>query len=151
MRGWGKFSDEEKRLIRQSSAPKLKEYWESRASELSDRKSKLGYYRYQCRFKFGNDPEIIANIKGYELLKKYGMYHKTNNPGGVVRDHRLSCHEGYDLNIDPKIMSHPGNCEFMLHKDNARKTRKSSLTAEKLNEEISKFNAQVPKLVDGHG
>lgn len=132
MRGWSKFTLEQETAIRSSSSIKLKEYWATQAEKYTERKQMLAYYRQQCSFEFGNNPEVISAIKGYELLKEYGMYHRHRNPIGVVRDHMLSCHDGFDQHIDPKLMKHPANCEFMLHKDNARKTRKSSITKEQL-------------------
>jgi hypothetical protein len=132
MRGWSKFTKSQQANIRASSSTKLKEHWANKAATYTERKKMLAYYRRQCAFTFGNNPEIIASIKGYELLKEHGMYHKHQNPNGVVKDHKISCHDGFDQQIDPELMRHPANCEFMLHKDNARKTRMSSITHNKL-------------------
>jgi hypothetical protein len=92
-------------------------------------------YREQCNFNLAG---IIQKIKGFNLLEKHGMYSKSN-PDGVVRDHRLSVNYGYLNNIDPKIISHPTNCEFLQHKDNARKTFKNSITLEELIEGIQNW------------
>lgn len=56
----------------------------------------------------------ITSIRGYELLKRFGMYHITKNPNGVVRDHRLSRAYGFEHSIDPQILAHPANCAAVL-------------------------------------
>lgn len=112
---------------------------QKRIKESVDLKEQTQYYKTQCSWKFGNDPDIISRIKGYELLKEKGMYSKKHNPEGVVRDHRFSVHEGFTNNIDPMIVSHPANCEFITQKDNARKTRQSSILLEELFDEIKEW------------
>lgn len=92
-------------------------------------------YRDACTFKLDG---IIDRIVGFDLLQKYGMYSKKN-PNGVVRDHRISINYGFINEIDPKIISHPANCEFLQHKDNARKTFTNSITFEQLLEDIEKW------------
>jgi hypothetical protein len=92
-------------------------------------------YRDECSFNING---IIEKIRGYNLLKIYGMYSK-NNPNGVVRDHRISVNYGFIHKIDSKIISHPANCEFLQHKDNARKTFKNSITIDQLLEDIKKW------------
>lgn len=151
MRGWEKFSELERKALNASSAPKVREYWKNRAEELESDKGKLTYYRSQARFVFGNDPDTIRSILNYELLKQYGMYSKHSNPQGVVRDHRYSVYEGFINKVDPEIISHPANCQFLLHSDNARKTRRSSITLEQLMEDINGWNVRVLQLVDRHG
>ena len=37
-----------------------------------------------------------------------------------------------DKYIDPKIISHPANCEFLLHSHNAAKTHTNSVTIDEL-------------------
>jgi len=58
----------------------------------------------------------------------------------VSRDHMLSVKEGFELGIDPKLLSHPANCELMVHNDNISKNKKSSITLEELLERIENFN-----------
>lgn len=94
-------------------------------------------YREKCSFSFLNDE--ISKIKGYKLLKEFGMYHKKKNINGVVRDHRISIWNGWINKIDPKIISHPANCEFITHKKNASKGVACSLDLETLLEEIKKM------------
>ncbi len=113
----------------------------------SERSERYIYYCHLCRWQFGNNPAIIKNLLGFELLKEHGMYRRIQNTGGVVRDHRFSKFDGFNLNIPVYILSHPANCEFLLHVDNSRKTRKSSITLDDLLFEIDiwnrKFNAVV--------
>lgn len=94
-------------------------------------------YREQCRFKLTTAD--LTKIPGYELLAIHGQYCKHTNPNGVVKDHRLSVHEAYNLGLDTTLVSHPANCEFMLHKKNAAKTLKSSITVEDLIATVAKW------------
>lgn len=69
-------------------------------------------YKRDCLFKF--------NLADYEdefdfsLIEKYGWYKATNNGNnldGISRDHMYSIRDGFDNNIDPKLISHPANCK----------------------------------------
>lgn len=107
--------------------------------KISDKeKLKKVVFKEMCQFEFSN--VFIQKVKGYELLKKFGMFHRNKNRGGVVRDHRFSIHEAFIRMVDPQIVKHPANCRFLLMSDNARKTFKSEITYEKLLEEISDWN-----------
>ena len=55
------------------------------------------------------------------LLKEYGVFNPNKNTKGCVRDHLLSRRYGFDNNIDPDIISHPANCEIVLHSENIRR------------------------------
>lgn len=131
-RGWAKglTKETDKRIQNFSNSRKGKR----RISD--EEKLKKVIYREQCCFNLAG---IIQYVKGYELLEQYGMYDRKKNPNGVVRDHRVSVDFGYQNNIDPKIISHPSNCEFMIHKNNASKTHTSSLTVEELQKEITNW------------
>ena len=94
-------------------------------------------YREKCSFNLAG---CVERIKVYELLKINGMYHKNTNPAGVVRDHRVSVNYGFVNNIDPLIISHPANCEFLFHRDNASKSRKNSCTLEELINDIATWD-----------
>lgn len=96
-------------------------------------------YKEQSQFNLAG---IIDKIEGFELLKKFGMYNRLNNKLGVVRDHIVSVHYGYMNNIDPKIISHPANCRFILHSDNAKKSMKCDITIEELKERIDKWDRE---------
>jgi hypothetical protein len=96
-------------------------------------------YREQCQFNLAN---IIDKIDGFELLKKFGMYNRHNNKEGVVRDHIVSVQYGYKNNIDPKIISHPANCRFIQHIDNAKKTFKCDISVEELLQKMDKWDRE---------
>lgn len=97
-------------------------------------------YREKCKFNFSSID--ISKIKGYELLKEFGMYHKTNNKLGVVRDHRISIWHGWLNKIDPFIISHPANCEFITHKANASKSISISIELNELKSEIENWDCE---------
>lgn len=83
--------------------------------------------KYWFAFYLGDYPELFD----FSLLKKYGM--RTNqNQNGVVRDHRVSVADAIKNNYDPYYITHPLNCELMLHSDNSKKYTKSSITYEEL-------------------
>jgi Rps23 Pro-64 3,4-dihydroxylase Tpa1-like proline 4-hydroxylase len=98
-------------------------------------------YKAETNFKFNlaDYPDKFD----FSLIEKYGWYspsNKNNNLGGVSRDHMLSVKEGFELGIDPKLLSHPANCKLMIHNDNVSKNKKSSITLEELLERIENFN-----------
>jgi hypothetical protein len=86
--------------------------------EPSDEEVKRNYFN-ECNFKF--DPYLYPNIPGYDLLIKHGMYNPISNVNGVCRDHIISKKYGWDNKIDPSIISHISNCQFLLNSDNVRK------------------------------
>jgi hypothetical protein len=93
----------------------------------------LTNYRSACAFSFSvyNFPEEF----NLELLEKYGWYkasNKGNNLNGISRDHMVSVRYGFDNNIDPKIISHPANCQLLPHSSNVSKYTKCSITLEDL-------------------
>ena len=97
-------------------------------------------YKLDTEFKFnlGDYPDEF----NFELVREYGWYsprNKSDNLGGVSRDHMLSVVEGFELDIDPFLLAHPANCELMVHTDNISKNRNSSITIVELMERIEKF------------
>lgn len=107
----------------------------------SEEKSKYLSYRSECMFIF--EQNIIQFIEGYELLKMHGMYHKTKNKDGVVRDHKISIWHGWINKIPSSIISHPANCEFIRHKDNAAKGILSSINLQQLYERIEEWDSKL--------
>lgn len=97
------------------------------------------YYK-QCKFNF--DPFRYDFIPGFNLLKEFGVYHPINNPNGVCRDHMLSKAFGFTNQVDPKIISHPANCQYLLNIDNIKKNSSSSISLEDLIERIDKWDSQ---------
>lgn len=104
-----------------------------------DERLKKAIYTEQCQF---NLSDCITKVKGYDLLVQHGMYHKTHNTKGVVRDHRISVNYGFKNNIDPRIISHPANCEFLIHSHNAKKTFKNSCSLEQLLQDIRIWDSE---------
>lgn len=101
-------------------------------------KCNITSYRYMASFHL--TANIIPKIKGFHLLEKFGWYNQINNPRGVVKDHRLSILYGFTNNINPDILAHPANCEFLTYQTNCSKSSKNSISLSDLKEEIKKFN-----------
>lgn len=108
-------------------------------SELN--KNPFSLYRERCKFNF--------NVYDYpdkfdlNLLEQKGWYspsNKKNNLDGVSRDHILSIADGFKQGINPEIMSHPANCQLILHRKNQSKRNKSFITIDKLIEKIENWN-----------
>lgn len=102
------------------------------------RTDKKVIYRKSCSFKF--NIYSYKNLPGYALLLANGVYHPIKNPQGVCRDHMLSVEEGYKAGIDPEVLSHPANCQFLTNRDNCKKGTQSSLTYEELCKRIESWN-----------
>lgn len=100
-------------------------------------------YKQKCLFTFKlND---YSEEFDFDLIKKYGWYkpkNRGNNISGVSRDHKLSIKEGFNKNIDPKIISHPANCELLVHSKNIAKNKNSSISLEELLIAIEKWNVK---------
>lgn len=100
-------------------------------------------YRYLASFKI--TPQNIKRIKGYHLFEDVGLYHPTENPNGVVRDHRLSVKFGFDNKIDPDIVGHVANCEFLKFSDNGAKSSTCSVSLSLLQDEIKAWTKYESK------
>lgn len=120
--------------------------WINRTSPHIDRTRKELYYE-DCAFKFNvyHYPEKFD----LSLIEKHGWYEcyspkcgKENNTNGVSRDHMVSVMYGYKNGIDPKIISHPANCELVLQRDNISKREKCSISLEELMGRINKWNEE---------
>ena len=79
------------------------------------------------------------NIAENKILLECGIWHPTENPNGVVRDHMVSRKFGFDNHVYPEILRHPANCYIMLHKNNSSKGPKSSLTLNELFDRIKEY------------
>lgn len=91
-------------------------YYRNEGRSVTDEKS---IYQKQCDFLF--DPYSIPSIPGYELLLEKGMYHSTRNKNGATRDHIISVEYGWRNKIDPSLLSHPANCQFITNINNIKK------------------------------
>lgn len=103
-------------------------------------------YRPRAEFKF--NPYDYPKWFELDLLDKYGFYspsNKSNNLDGVSRDHRLSVRDGLDSKIDPYLLSHPANCELMIHRDNSKKYTGSSIDFKQLLVLIDMFEELYPE------
>jgi hypothetical protein len=106
----------------------------------------LEKYRRKC--KFGFNPYKYPNEFNIELLKNRGFYsptNKKNNLNGVSKDHMVSVRWGFENDIDPKIMSHPANCQLMIHSENVSKNKKCDLTLEELLSKIHEWEEKYGK------
>ena len=103
-------------------------------------------YKLKTRFKF-NLSDYPDEFE-FSLIEKYGWYKAKNrgdNLNGVSRDHMLSVNEGFNMKIDPYLISHPANCKLMVHTDNVSKHKKSSITKEDLIERINSWDKKYSK------
>lgn len=102
---------------------------------ITDEKKK---YQKQCRFRFNiyQYPDML----GYPSLLQYGVYNK-NNVTGVSRDHMFSVEEGWRLQVDPTIISHPANCHLITQSDNSIKGISSSITLSQLMIRINQWDS----------
>jgi len=103
-------------------------------------------YRLDANFKFNlaDYPDEFD----FTLVKEHGWYsptNKNNNLGGVSRDHMFSVREGFEMGINPELISHPANCRLMIHTDNISKNKKSIITIEDLLDRIKKFEDKYMK------
>lgn len=90
-------------------------------------------YRQMCEFKF--NVYDYPHEYNFKLIEKYGWYKAKNNGNnldGVSRDHKYSVSEGFIHNISPYLLSHPANCELILHRENSSKKDKCSITLKEL-------------------
>lgn len=74
----------------------------------------------------------------------YGGRSKIFNPNGLSRDHRVSVNEAKKFNYDPYYISHPCNCEIMLHAENNKKKSKSSLSYSELIAIVDLYDGENP-------
>lgn len=103
-------------------------------------KDPMKLYRERCLFTFATSD--YPDKFDLSLVEKYGWYspsNKGNNLKGVSRDHMFSVKAGFDNGIDPAIISHPANCELLIHTENQSKREKSSITLEELIDRINKW------------
>lgn len=98
-------------------------------------------YRPSCEFRFTlSDYNVEFNFK---LIKEHGWYspsNKGNNLNGISRDHLYSVRDGFINKVDPAIISHPANCNLVIHTDNQKKNVKSEITLDELKERIKIWN-----------
>jgi len=123
-------------------------YCSSECRKSFRRKNMDEYQKYRLDSNFKFNLKDYSDEFDFSLVEKYGWYsptNKKNNLGGVSRDHMLSVREGFEMDIDPKIISHPANCRLMIHNDNISKNKKSVITIKELLDRIEKFEEMYMK------
>ena len=106
--------------------------------------SNLYSYNQRALYCFSFCLSDYPSLFNFALLEEYGMRSKSN-PDGVVRDHRISVADAIKQNYDPYYIRHPINCKLMLHRDNSKKHTTSSITYDKLIEEVNEWDQLNPK------
>lgn len=139
-RGWSKGLTRETDNRVDRISQKIKEGHRERIKNDVNVKALYRAYRYDCQWDRRVFKELY-NIPGHELLKQHGLYHKTKNTKGVVRDHRLSIYDGFKLDVPVELMNHPANCRFLLHADNARKSSKSEISIDELKQLVHNWKS----------
>lgn len=125
-----------------------KKYCTNECKKEYGRKNMTEYQKYKADANFKFSLNDYPNEFNFDLIREYGWYsptNKNNNLGGISRDHILSVREGFELGIDPFLLSHPANCRLMIHNENVSKHKRSDLTEEELKEKIKKFNKLYEK------
>lgn len=121
-----------------------RKYCDSKCRKEFRRKDMDEYSKYKEDAKFTFGLGDYPDEFNFDLIIEYGWYVPSNskkpNITGVSRDHMLSVREGFDMGIDPKLLSHPANCKLMIHGDNISKNKKSSITKEELLGRIGDWN-----------
>lgn len=113
-----------------------------------DRKNMTEYQKYKQDTKFKFSLNEYPDEFEFSLIEKYGWYspsNKSDNLGGVSRDHMLSVSEGFELGIDPFLLAHPANCKLLIHTDNISKNKKSTITFDELLNKIKNFDEKYGK------
>ena len=103
--------------------------------------SSIDYSRYRCGFLLTED--ILPRLSGYQDLMKNGWFRRDINEMGIVKDHMVSIKYGYVNKIDPKLMSHPANCNLISQRENSRKSDNCSITVDELMSRIRKWNNNI--------
>lgn len=98
------------------------------------------YYR-QVRFKIPY--ALWKYLPGWELYLKHGIYDPINNPNGVDKDHIVSRSYGWKHDIDPYLIRHPANCQFLIHNTNCKKYVSCSMSVTQLIERAQMFNETI--------
>jgi hypothetical protein len=98
-----------------------------------------GEYHYYCTLaEFNLKPKDLPKIKNYQLFLQRGIW-SLENRAGVVRDHIFSKKDGWIAGIDPQIISHPANCQFLTLSENSRKGDTSWITYKQLLESVKNW------------
>lgn len=116
--------------------------------EIMSSENNISSYRRMCTFKFGLS--TYPDEFDFALIEEYGWYspsNKKNNLKGVSRDHIISVRYGFDNKIDPAIISHPANCQLLIHNKNISKFSKCGMTLKDLLRKIKKWDKKYGKYI----
>lgn len=117
--------------------------WECVKEKRREHLDEYAKYRRDCLFNFSlND---YPDEFDFKLIEEHGWYKAKNNGdnlNGVSRDHIISIKYGFKNNIPAKVISHPANCQLLLHSDNASKFDKCSISIEQLYRKIEEWNSK---------
>lgn len=123
------------RLVSEETKEKLRRKgYEQYGISITDIEPKK-VYKKQCRFLIKE--QFYKELAGYDLYLKYGKYNPKTKKEGVCMDHILSIVDGFINKINPKIISHPANCQFLFYKENISKKHRSDITLEELLKRIA--------------
>ena len=109
------------------------------AQRVCDNEDKLKALNKEEKAISGLIKALLAYINLQSLKDKSLCSNKQNNLDGVSRDHMLSVKDWFINGIDPAVISHPANCDLVLHRANQRKRSDSSITVEELLDRIKKW------------
>lgn len=89
------------------------------------------YKSNRSKFEFTFNVYHYPDLFNLSLIETHGWYSPGNrspkNNDGVSRDHKISVIDAIKHNYDPYYISHPLNCNLMLHSENKSKYIKSSV------------------------
>lgn len=95
-------------------------------------------YRKECAFKF--NIADYPNLIGFDDFLKYGIFNTKTNTIGMCRDHIVSIEYGWRNEIDPKLISHPANCQLLSNIENISKGADCWMTVEQLQSKIDDWD-----------
>ena len=105
---------------------------------------KFNVYHYPSEFNLA----LLSEAGWYTCPGKKRKL-QPKNINGVSRDHMISVGYGFANNIDPKIISHPANCQLILHSENKIKHSKCCITLVELNDRIKAWNQKYIERATG--
>jgi hypothetical protein len=119
-------------------------FWTTKYNAIYHPDTEIALRTYRARASFKFNIYSYPNLFNLELIKQHGWYspggrsnsNKNVNLTGVSRDHLYSVSDGWNHNIEPSVLSHPANCNLILHNDNIRKGNNSSITLMELKQRI---------------
>ena len=81
------------------------------------------------------------------LIKTFGWFSPGGKAGkwninGISRDHKISVNEAIANNYDPYYITHPLNCELMVHSENNKKKTNSSITYPELKKLVQEYDVK---------